>query len=103
VGRPGALSRGREGRATRLLRGLSGVLAGGLVVLAAGLVVAAVVASQRGVPGPDAATIAGHAFAAVVAVLVLWWADRSTGAAAAAASVGVVALTAVVLLVRWLV
>jgi hypothetical protein len=47
--------------------------------------------------------IAGHAVAAVVAVLVQRRADRMPGAAAAGAALAVVALTVVVLAAQWLV
>jgi hypothetical protein len=79
------------------------VLAGGLVALSVGLLVAAVVAQQRGVPGPGVPAIAGHVGAAVVAVLVQRRADRTRGPAAAGTALGVVALTVVVLAVQWLV
>jgi hypothetical protein len=94
---------GPENRAVRLLRGFSGVLAGGLVALTVALVIGAVMAQQRAVPGPDALTIAGHAAAAVAAVLVQRRADRARGPAAVGAALAVVTLTVVVLAVQWLV
>ena len=103
MGRSRAVRRGPEGRAVRLLRGFSGVLAGGLVALAVALVVGAVIAQQRAVPGPGALTIAWHAVAAVAAVLVQRRADRAGGAAATGAALAVVALSVVVLAVQWLV
>jgi hypothetical protein len=103
VGRSRALRRGPQNPGVRLLRGFSGVLAGGLVTLAVVLLVAGVVAQQRGVPGPGVPAIAGHAVAAVVAVLVQRRADRMPGAPAAGAALGVMALTVVVLAVQWLV
>jgi hypothetical protein len=103
VGRSRAVRHGPENRVVRLLRGFSGVLAGGLVVLAVALVVGAVIAQQRAVPGPDALTIGGHAAAAVAAVLVQRRADRARGTAAIGAVLAVVALTVVVLAVQWLV
>jgi hypothetical protein len=103
VGRSRALRRGPENRGIRLLRGFSGVLAGGLVALAVVLLVAGIVAQQRAVPGPGVPTIAGHAAAAAVAVLAQRRADRASGAAAAGSALAVAALTAVVLGVQWLV
>jgi hypothetical protein len=103
VGRSRAVRREPENRAIRMLRGFSGVLAGGLVALAAALVVGAVMAQERAVPGPDALSIAAHAAAAVAAVLVQRRADRAGGAAAIGAALAVVALTVVVLAVQWLV
>jgi hypothetical protein len=87
----------------RLMRGFSGLLAGGLVALAVVLLVAGIVAQQREVPGPGALMIAAHVAAAVAAVLVQRRADRARGPAAAGAALAVVALTAVVLAVQWLV
>jgi hypothetical protein len=103
VGRSRALRRPPESRVVRLLRGVSGVLAGGLVALAAALLVAGIAAQQRAVPGPGALAIGGHVLAAAVAVLVQRRADRTAGPAAAGAALGVAAITAVVLGVQWLV
>ena len=99
MGRTGAV---REGRVVRLLRGLSGLLAGGLVALALALVVAWFLADQRAVAGPGAATLAGHAAAAVVAVAAQLVCDRRRGTGAALAALAVVLVTAVVLAVQWL-
>jgi hypothetical protein len=103
VGRSRALRRRPDHRAIRLLRGFSGVLAGGLVALAVVLLVVGIVAQQRALPGPGALTIAGHTVAAVVAVLVQRRADRTPGVAAAWPALGVVTLTVVVLAAQWLV
>jgi hypothetical protein len=103
VGRSRALRRRPEPRAIRLLRGFSGVLTGGLVALAAVLLVAGIVAQQRLVPGPGAVSIGGHAVAAVAAVVLQRRADRKPGPAAAGWALAVVAITAVVLVVQWLV
>jgi hypothetical protein len=103
VGRPRALRRRPEPRTVRLLRGCSGVFAGGLVALAVALLVAGVVAQQREVPGPGAVSIGGHVVAAVAAVVLQRRADRSPGAQAAGWAFAVMALTAVVLAVLWLV
>jgi hypothetical protein len=89
-------------RADRLLRGLSGLLAGGLVALVFALVGAWFLAEHLAVPGPEPSTIAGHTFAAVVAVLAQRQADRRSGATAILAALAVVLVTVVVLAVRWL-
>ena len=89
--------------AVRLLRGLSGLLAGGLVVLALVLAGAWFLAQQRALAGPSVLTVTGHVTAAVGAVLLQWRADRVRGLPAAGLALGVVALTAVVLAVQWLV
>lgn len=86
----------------RLLRGLSGLLAGGLVVLALALVTAWVIAQQRAVAGPSVLSVAGHAVAAALSVLAQRTADRRTGPAAVAAALAVVLVTVVVLVVQWL-
>jgi hypothetical protein len=91
------------GKAGARLRGLSGVLAGGLVVLVAALVVAWVVAERGGAAGPGVNTMVWHAVAAVAAVLVQREADRRDGAPGVFAAVTVLAITALVLTVQWLV
>jgi len=92
-------------RARRLgaLRGLSGVLAAGMVALVAGLVVAWVVALQEGSPGPGVATLLVHAVVAVVAVLAQVFTDRTAGPWGALAAVGVIVTVVAVLTVEWLV
>jgi hypothetical protein len=85
-----------------LVRGLSGLLAGGLVVLALAVIAAWVIAQQRAVPGPSAATVAGHVVGAAGSTLVQGAADRRGGAAAIGAALAVVLVTAVVLAVEWL-
>lgn len=92
-------------RARRLgaLRGVSGVLAGGMVALVVGLVVAWVVALQEGSPGPGLATLLVHAVAAVLAVLAQAYADRTAGPWGASAAAGVIVAVAAVLTVEWLV
>lgn len=109
MGRFGAMTGGsmpgvatREARTVRLLRGLSGLLAGGLVVLALALVTAWAIAQQRAVAGPSALSVAGHLVAAAVSVLVQRTADRRSGPAAASAALLVLLVTAVVLAVQWL-
>lgn len=103
MGRSRTLRRGPEPRAVVVLRGFSGVLAGGLVALAAALLVAGIVAQQRQMPGPGAVSIGGHVVAAVAAVVLQRRADRIPGSRAAGWALAVVALTAVVLAVQWLV
>jgi hypothetical protein len=92
----------RGGRAGARLRGLSGVLAGGLVVLVLALVGAWGVAERNGTPGPGVNTLAWHAGAAVVAVLAQRQADRRPDAQGVCAAVAVLVVTAVLLTVQWL-
>lgn len=84
------------------LRGFSGVLAGGLVVLVLALGAAWVVAERNGTPGPGASTLLWHAGAAFVAVLAQRQADRRPGAAGTVAALAVVAITAALVTAQWL-
>jgi hypothetical protein len=93
----------RTRRRAGLLRGVSGVLTGGMIALVAGLVVAWVVALQQGSPGPGAVTLLVHAVAAVAAVAAQVYADRTPGPRGTLGAVGVIVTIAVVLTVEWLV
>jgi hypothetical protein len=88
--------------ATRVLRGVTGVLAGGLVALLVALVVAWVVSNNTDMPGPGTATVVWHAVAAVVAVAAQIYADRRSGARGVLAAVGVLAAAALLLYFQWL-
>lgn len=85
-----------------LVRGLSGMLTAGLVVLVAGLVVAWVVALRSGSPGPGSGTLLVHAVAAVVAIVGQVYADRTPGPRGTLAAVGVLVTVGAVLTVEWL-
>lgn len=85
----------------RTLRGLTGALAGGLVVLAAALGVAQWLVTSSGRPGPGLAVVIGHAVAAIAAVLVQAVADRSRGSRAWLASTTVLVIVAVTLWFGW--
>ncbi len=87
--------------AGRAARGLSGVLAGGLVALTIVLCLAQWLAATSGVPGPGAAAVVGHLMAAVVAVGLQLAAERSRDRAATLASCSVLLLAAVVLWFGW--
>jgi hypothetical protein len=70
------------------LRGLSGVLVGGLVALALVLLVGWFYADRTGFPGPGHGMLVGHLAAAVAGVAAQLWVDRRldrTGTLAAAA------------------
>jgi hypothetical protein len=85
VGVPGTVTRPRS---RSLLRGLSGVLVGGLVALALVLLAGWFYADRTGLPGPGLAVLVGHGVAAVVAVVAQVWVDHRrdrTGTLAAAA------------------
>ncbi|MDQ2788167.1 MAG: hypothetical protein M3Y73_00100 [Actinomycetota bacterium] len=85
----------------RVPRGLSGVLAGGLVVLAIAVCLAQWLAGASGQPGPGLAAVAGHGTAAAAAVGLQLAADRCRGRTAALASYSILLLTACVLWFGW--
>jgi glucose-6-phosphate-specific signal transduction histidine kinase len=89
-------------RAGRLLRGLSGLLAGGLVILLVTLGVAWYVADQAGSSGPGAQTLVWHAVAAVAAVIAQRYADRHRDTRGVLAAGAVIVIAAVLLTVEWL-
>ena len=85
MGVVGAVTRPRS---RSVLRGLSGVLVGGLVALALVLLAGWFYADRTGLPGPGLGVIVGHGVAAVAAVIAQVWVDRRrdrTGTLAAAA------------------
>ncbi|MBW0117551.1 hypothetical protein [Pseudonocardia abyssalis] len=86
----------------RALRKVSGVLAGGLVVLAVALGVAWVAATRTGAPGPAGSFLAWHAVAAVAAVVAQIRADRAPDGRGAGAALVVLVISAVVLAALWL-
>lgn len=102
MGHAGLVRQRGPGAPRAWLRGLSGLLAGGLVVLAAVLVVVWVVADRLGQPGPGAGLLAWHGAGAAAAVLAQRVADRRSGTAATLAALAVVTITVVVLAVQWL-
>lgn len=89
------------GRAVRLLRGLSGALAAGLVLLAVLLGVAQWVSGPDTVPGPGIGMLVGHWAGAVVAAVLQWIADRGRGVRAVAAAIAVLVVVVAVLWIWW--
>ncbi|MGB9281404.1 MAG: hypothetical protein WCB57_15165 [Pseudonocardiaceae bacterium] len=89
-------------RAQRAPRGLSGVLAGGLVALAIGVCVAQWLAGMSGRPGPGMAVVVGHVIAALAAVALQLATDRFHGRMAALAAWSVLLLAAAVIWFGWL-
>ncbi|MGH3800941.1 MAG: hypothetical protein ACRDTD_12525 [Pseudonocardiaceae bacterium] len=88
-------------RGARAARGLSGLLAGGLVALAIVVCVAQWSAGTSGRPGPGMSTVVGHLIAALVAVALQLMVDRSRGALAVLASGSVLVIAAGVLWFGW--
>lgn len=85
----------------RAPRGLSGVLAGGMVALAIVVCLAQALASSSGRPGPGIPVVTGHVMAAVAAVGLQLVAERSQGRLAVLAAWSVVILAAAVLWFGW--
>ena len=85
-----------------LLRGLSGLLVGGLVALALVLAAGWVYADRTGLPGPGLGMLIGHVVAAVVAVVAQVWVDRRTDRLGSLAAAGLAALIVGGLALVWL-
>ncbi|MFB9433232.1 hypothetical protein [Streptoalloteichus tenebrarius] len=94
--RPGVLA-----RVGRLLRGLVGSLAVGLVLLALVLVGAQAMALGDGEAGPGWLVVTGHVLGAAAAVALQRQVDRGRGARAWAAGLGVLVVVALVLWYGW--
>jgi hypothetical protein len=102
-GRRDDVDMARAGLVRRTVRGCTGAIAAGLVVLVLALVGVQIFASEdaAAAPGPGAAMIGGNAAAAVLAVACQWYADRTRGGRAAAAHLAVVAVVAAALWFSW--
>ena len=85
----------------RMLRLLSGVLAGGLVMLAVAVGLAQWLLKSAGHSGPGAPDVIGHAVAALGAVTLQLVVDRTRGLRAALAATAILALAAAVLWFGW--
>lgn len=84
-----------------MLRGLSGAVTAGLVVLAVVVVGAQYLGLQREFPGPGAVSVTAHIIAAVVAVVLQHFADHRYRAASALASLLVFVVTGLLLWTQW--
>ena len=87
--------------AVRALRGLSGVVAGGVVVLTLVVAGVAYLGTDRGFPGPGRESIVAHVVASAVVVVLQAVADRRRGGASAVASTAVLAVTGLLLWTQW--
>ncbi|MGW0004260.1 hypothetical protein [Nocardia grenadensis] len=85
----------------RLVRGLSGVAAAGLVLLASVVVGAEIIGERRGFPGPGAESVAWHIVVAAIAVVAQVYSDRVRGAASLGAAVVVLGSGAILLWTQW--
>ncbi|WP_280341113.1 hypothetical protein [Nocardia neocaledoniensis] len=84
-----------------LVRGFSGLVAGGVVVLLCVVLGAAVIGARRDFPGPGAESLTWHVIAAVAVVAAQIFADRHRGVAAFAGSAIVLTVTGVLLWTQW--
>lgn len=84
-----------------LVRGISGIVAGGVVVLLCVVIGAAVMGARRDFPGPGAESLSWHVVAALVVVAAQLVADRRHGFAALTGSVIVLVTTGVLLWTQW--
>ncbi len=85
----------------KVVRGFTGLLAGGLVALVLALGVAWIIADAQGAPGPGPVRMIGHLVAAVVAVAAQAYVDRHPDGRGLVAAVVVVAVTVAVLVIAW--
>lgn len=85
-----------------LLRGLSGLLVGGLVALALVLMAGWFYADRAGLPGPGIGMLVGHVVAAVAAVAGQVWVDRRRDRVGTLVAAALAALVAGGLALVWL-
>jgi hypothetical protein len=105
VGIPGGvtgLRPRRRGRAGGAVRGLSGLLVGGLVALALLLLAGWWYAQRTGLPGPGRGMLVGHGVGAVAAVVTQVWADRRADRTGTLVAAGLAVLVAGGLTAVWL-
>ena len=89
------------GGGLRFLRGLSGIVTTGLVVLAIGVSVTQYLGHSRGFPGPGGLSVAAHIVAAIVAVIAQRIVDHGRGLSAFLGSIVVFTATGLVLWTQW--
>ncbi|WUD55979.1 hypothetical protein OG300_25370 [Nocardia sp. NBC_00511] len=85
----------------RAVRGLSGLVAGGTVVLAITVAGTAIVGARRGFPGPGWADVAWHVSAAVLVVLAQIYSDNRQGFTAFFGSLVVFLVAGCLLWTQW--
>ncbi|MQY19896.1 hypothetical protein [Nocardia macrotermitis] len=85
----------------RFVRGVSGVVAAGMVVLALVVAGSAVLGDARGYPGPGMKMVGWHVGLAVVAMVGQVFADRRRGLAAFSGSVVVFVAAGYLLVTQW--
>jgi hypothetical protein len=85
----------------RVVRGISGVAAAGLVLLALVVVGAELIGERRGFPGPGAESVAWHIAVSVIVVVAQVYSDRVRGAASLGAAAVVLGSGAILLWTQW--
>ncbi|WP_328387887.1 hypothetical protein [Nocardia sp. NBC_00416] len=85
----------------RLIRGISGIVAAGLVLLAVVVVGAALIGDRRGFPGPGAESVVAHIAVAVIAVVAQVYSDRTRGAMSLGAAAVPPVAGAILLWTQW--
>ena len=84
-----------------MLRGLSGAVTAGLVVLALVVAGAQYLGIQRDFPGPGAVSVTAHIVAALAALVVQHFADHRCRVASVSASLLVFVIAGAVLWTQW--
>ncbi|MFD4456646.1 hypothetical protein [Nocardia sp. NPDC058480] len=84
-----------------LVRTVSGVVAGGVLVLLCVVVGAAVIGSRRDFPGPGGESLTWHFVAAAVVIVAQVFADRRRGISALLGSAAVLVTAGVLLWTQW--
>lgn len=85
----------------RVLRGLSGIVAGGMFVLALVVVGTAIIAARRDFPGPGSESVTWHIAASVIGVAAQIFSDRHRGLAALSGSLVVFIVAGLLLWTQW--
>lgn len=85
----------------RVVRGISGIVAGGVVALALLVVAVGLVGWVRDFPGPGGAAMVWHIAAAAVVLFAQRRVDRGRGAAGVGAAVLVVGVAVALLWTQW--
>ncbi len=85
----------------RVVRGLSGMVAGGILVLAATVATTAIIGARRGFPGPGWTAVTWHVAAAAGVLAAQIYADRHRGFAAFFGCSVVFSVAGYLLWVQW--
>ncbi|QCQ90326.1 hypothetical protein [Rhodococcus sp. SGAir0479] len=96
-----ARRRRADGWAVRMLRALSGLATGGVLVLTVVVAVVGYLASSRDFPGPGGESIAAHVAASIIVTGLQVVADRRRGAGAALAALAVFVVSGALLWTQW--